>query len=44
MAAGGKRAGAGRAAGRRNKVTADIKEIAQSFGEEAIKSLVEIVS
>ena len=43
MAAGGKRAGAGRPAGRRNKVTADIKEIAQSFGEEAIKSLVEIV-
>ena len=43
MAAGGKRAGAGRPAGRRNKVTADIKELAQSFGEEAIKSLVEIV-
>ena len=43
MAAGGKRAGAGRPAGRRNKVTADIKGIAQSFGEEAIKSLVEIV-
>ncbi|WP_454911130.1 hypothetical protein [Stutzerimonas chloritidismutans] len=43
MAAGGKREGAGRPAGRRNKVTADIKEIAQSFGEEAIKSLVEIV-
>ncbi|MHA6476179.1 hypothetical protein ACX1DW_01610 [Stutzerimonas sp. KH-1] len=43
MAAGGKRAGAGRPAGSRNKVTADIKEIAQSFGEEAIKSLVEIV-
>ncbi|MFP5338080.1 MAG: hypothetical protein ACLGIW_06250 [Gammaproteobacteria bacterium] len=43
MAAGGKRAGAGRPAGSRNKVTADIKELAQSFGEEAIKSLVEIV-
>lgn len=43
MAAGGKRAGAGRPAGRRNKVTADIKELAQSYGEEAIKSLVEIV-
>jgi len=43
MARGGKREGAGRPAGVRNKVTADIKEIAQSFGEEAIKSLVEIV-
>ena len=43
MAAGGKRAGAGRPAGSCNKVTADFKELAQSFGEEAIKSLVEIV-
>jgi hypothetical protein len=43
MAAGGKREGAGRPKGRRNKVTADIKEIAQSFGEEAITQLVEIM-
>jgi len=33
----------GRQKGTPNKITADIKEIAQSFGEEAIKSLVEIV-
>lgn len=32
----------GRQKGTPNKVTADIKEIAQSFGEEAIKHLVEI--
>lgn len=43
MAAGGKREGAGRPKGRRNKVTADIKEIAQGFGEEAIIQLVEIM-
>ena len=42
MAEGGKREGAGRPKGSRNKVTADIKAIAQSFGEEAIKGLVEI--
>lgn len=42
MARGGKREGAGRPAGSRNKVTADIKELAQSFGEEAITHLVEI--
>jgi len=32
----------GRQKGTPNKVTADIKAIAQSFGEEAIKHLVEI--
>lgn len=32
----------GRQKGTPNKVTADIKEIAQSFGEEAITHLVEI--
>lgn len=42
MAEGGKREGAGRPKGSRNKVTADIKAIAQSFGEEAIKGLIEI--
>lgn len=42
MAGGGKREGAGRKKGIPNKVTADIKVIAQSFGEEAIKLLVEI--
>lgn len=42
MAEGGKREGAGRPKGSRNKVTADIKEIAQSFGQEAITHLVEI--
>lgn len=42
MALGGKREGAGRPKGSRNKVTADIKEIAQGFGQEAITHLVEI--
>ncbi|WP_017521957.1 hypothetical protein ACQCLI_18155 [Pseudomonas nitroreducens] len=42
MAHGGKREGAGRKPGSRNKITADIKLVAQSFGEEAIKHLVEI--
>ncbi|MCO8160963.1 hypothetical protein NRB16_24545 [Pseudomonas sp. LJDD11] len=43
MTAGGKRPGAGRPKGGRNKVTADIKVIAQSYGEEAITALVEIL-
>lgn len=42
MPAGGKREGAGRKKGVPNRITADIKELAQSFGEEAIKGLVEI--
>lgn len=42
MPPGGKREGAGRPKGSRNKVTADIKEIAQSFGQEAITHLLEI--
>lgn len=33
----------GRQKGTPNKITADIRELAQQFGEEAIKSLVEIV-
>lgn len=43
MAAGGKREGAGRPKGRRNKVTAEVKSIAQRYGEEAITNLVEIM-
>lgn len=43
MAAGGKREGAGRPKGQRNKVTADVKIIAQAYGEEAIVSLVGIM-
>lgn len=43
MTAGGKRPGAGRPKGQRNKITADIKAIAQSYGEEAIVALVEII-
>ena len=43
MAAGGKRTGAGRPKGQRNKITADIKVIAQQYGEEAITALVEII-
>lgn len=42
MARGGKREGAGRPVGRQNKLTADVKELAQSFGEEAIVALVDI--
>ncbi|QLL11715.1 hypothetical protein [Pseudomonas chlororaphis] len=43
MALGGKREGAGRPKGQRNKITADIKVIAQAFGEEAVNALVEIM-
>lgn len=43
MAAGGRRPGAGRPAGRKNKVTESVKKIAQEYGEEAIKNLVEIM-
>lgn len=42
MAHGGKREGAGRKKGIPNKITADVKAIAQSYGEEAIMHLVEI--
>ncbi|WP_343577951.1 hypothetical protein [Pseudomonas sp.] len=42
MARGGAREGAGRPKGSQNKVTADIKAIAQSFGEEAIIGLIEL--
>lgn len=42
-ARGGKREGAGRKKGVPNKLTADIKAIAQDYGEEAVKSLVEIM-
>lgn len=43
MASGGKREGAGRPKGQRNKLTADVKVIAQSYGEEAIDLLAEIM-
>lgn len=42
MASGGARPGAGRKKGVRNKVTADVKAIAQQYGQEAITALVEI--
>lgn len=41
-ARGGKREGAGRKPGVPNKVTADIKAIAQSYGEESIIGLIEL--
>lgn len=43
MAQGGKRPGAGRKPGVPNRVTADIKALAQSFGAEAIEKLMNIV-
>jgi len=39
---GGKREGAGRPSGRKNKITADVKEIAQGFGMEAMQGLIDI--
>ena len=41
--AGGKRPGSGRKKGSLNKNTVEIKTIAQSYGEEAVKRLVEIM-
>jgi hypothetical protein len=43
MAQGGKRPGAGRKPGIPNRVTADIKALAQSYGPEAIEELVRIL-
>lgn len=40
---GGKREGAGRKPGSRNKVTADIKELAQSYGQDGLEVLVQIM-
>jgi hypothetical protein len=40
---GGKREGAGRKPGSRNKVTADIKELAQSYGQDGLEVLVKIM-
>ena len=39
MAKGFKTAGSGRAAGTANKATADVRELAQEFGPDAIKRL-----
>lgn len=39
---GGKREGAGRKPGAPNKITADIKAIAQTYGEESIIGLIEL--
>lgn len=41
---GGKREGAGRPKGRRNKITADIKALAQVYAPSAIKTLAEIMT
>lgn len=43
MARGGARPGAGRKPGVPNRVTADIKALAQSYGAEAVKELVRIL-
>lgn len=40
---GGKRPGAGRPKGARNRVTADIKALAQTYGPDAIDTLAEIM-
>lgn len=44
MARGGKRPGAGRPAGRPNKITADIKALAQVHAETAITELATILT
>ncbi|WP_131754089.1 hypothetical protein [Burkholderia vietnamiensis] len=44
MAKGGKRPGAGRPPGRPNKVTADIKALAQVHAESAIRELATILT
>ncbi len=43
MAVGGKRPGAGRPKGAVNKATADIKAIAQQYGEQAMSTLFDIM-
>ncbi|AZS78785.1 hypothetical protein ELS24_10220 [Achromobacter spanius] len=43
MARGGARPGAGRKPGVPNRVTADIKALAQSYGAEAVEELVRIL-
>lgn len=42
MAAGGKREGSGRKKGVPNKATAEIKELARSYGPDALKKLAEM--
>ncbi len=41
---GGKRAGAGRKPGQKNKATAEIKPLAQKHAPEAIKKLIELMN
>lgn len=43
MEKGGKRTGAGRPKGSRNKTTVDVKAIAQSYGADAVKTLAEMM-
>lgn len=44
MAKGGKRQGAGRPAGAPNKITSDIRALAQEYGEDAIRELATILT
>ena len=44
MAKGGKRQGAGRPAGVPNKITADVRALAQEYGEDAIRELATILT
>lgn len=41
---GGKRPGAGRPKGRPNKVTADVRALAQEYGAEAIEKLAKLMN
>lgn len=43
MPRGGKREGAGRKAGSKNKATKDIKALAEPYGQEAIEVLVKLM-
>ena len=44
MAHGGKRLGAGRPKGKPNAVTADVREAAQQYGTDALRTLAEIMA
>lgn len=43
MARGGKREGAGRPKGAPNKATADVREVAQEYSQEALTTLAQIM-